>query len=96
MLNDHDLKCRSLHPLKSQQQLSSVFQMAKRRAASQDVCPLEVKSLRTDKDTRISSLDRETPTKSSTENQQEEEGTAVPGGHIHTGVMEGAALRKRR
>lgn len=72
----------------------SVFQqMARRRAASKDVCPLELKSLRTDEDTSVSSLDRETPTKSSTEEHQEEEGTPDSGGDmtqrfILTGLME--------
>lgn len=61
--------------------------MARRRAASKDVCPLELKSLRTNEDAGVSSLDRETETKSSPEDQQEEERTPDSGGDISAGVI---------
>lgn len=74
--------------------------MARRRAAAKDVCPLEGKSLRTDEDTSGSSLDGEPATKSSSEDQQEEEGAPGSGGDttarsIHTGLMRVAASTKR-
>lgn len=61
--------------------------MARRRSASTDVCPLELKSLRTDEDTSVSVLDRETTPKSCTEDQQEEEGMADSGGDVTKGFI---------
>lgn len=71
--------------------------MAMRRAATKDVCPVELKSLRSDEDSSANSLDRETPTKSSTKDQQEEEGAPDSGGDmtkrfIHTGLMKMAGV----
>lgn len=76
--------------MKRQQQLLSVFQqMARRRAASKDGCPLELKSLRTDEDTSVSSLDRDAPTKSSSEDQPEEDGAPGPGAHVTGSLTRG-------
>eukprot|EP00066_Takifugu_rubripes_P014222 XP_011603488.1 PREDICTED: GON-4-like protein [Takifugu rubripes] len=61
----------------------SIFkQMVRRRPANKDVCPLELKSLRTEEDTGLFSLDEESATKSSPQDKWKEEETPDSGGQM--------------
>lgn len=59
--------------------VSVLQQMVRRRPANKDVCPLELKSLRTEEDTGVFSLDGESTTKSSPQDQWKEEETPDSG-----------------
>lgn len=59
--------------------VSVLQQMVRRRPANKDVCPLELKSLRTEEDTSVFSLDEESATKSSPQDNWKKEETPDSG-----------------
>lgn len=59
--------------------VSVLQQMVRRRPANKDVCPLELKSLRTDEDTSVFSLDEESATESSPHDKWKDEETPDSG-----------------
>lgn len=59
--------------------VSVLQQMVRRRPANKDVCPLELKSLRTDEDTSVFSLDEESATKSSPQDKWKDKEIADSG-----------------
>lgn len=82
MLNSKYVVFKGIKPvgcLMVDESVSVLQQMVRRRPAYKDICPLELKSLRTEDDTSVFSLDEESLAKSSPQDKWKEEETPDSG-----------------